>query len=92
MTPDDEGYPKDKPEEKKYRARQNVILELGMVAGKLGRKQVAVFHKGELEIPSDIRDLIYIPLENVENAKKLLKGNLEKAGITVTSPNSDYLS
>lgn len=83
LTPDDEGHPKDKPDEKKYRARQNVILELGMVAGKLGRKQVAVFYKGELEMPSDILDLIYIPFDDgdVEEAKKKLKGHLEQVGI-----------
>lgn len=83
LTPDDEGHPKDKPDEKKYRARQNVILELGMVAGKLGRQQVAVFHKGELEMPSDIRDLIYIPFGDgdVEEAKKKLKSHLEQVGI-----------
>src|SRR5713226_9166483 len=31
LTPDDEGHQAGKPEQKKYRARQNVILELGMV-------------------------------------------------------------
>ncbi len=88
LTPDDEGYPKCKPNEKKYRARQNVILELGMVVGRLGRKQVAVFHKGNLEMPSDIRDLIYIALEDSEKAKSLLKGHLEQACIKVVSQES----
>ena len=85
LTPDDEGYPKDKPDKKKYRARQNVILELGMVAGKLGRKRVAVFHKGDLEIPSDIRDLIYIPFGDgdIEKAKKKLKDHLEQVEIAI---------
>src|ERR1041384_8339396 len=30
LTPDDEGFPTGQPKEKKLRARQNVILELGM--------------------------------------------------------------
>ncbi len=83
LTPDDEGHPKDKPDEKKYRARQNVILELGMAVGKLGREKVAVFHKPNTEIFSDIHGLIYIPFgdDEVEEARKKLKGHLEKVGI-----------
>ena len=81
LTPDDEGYPKCKPKEKKFRARQNVILELGLVAGKLGRDYVAVFHKGNLEMPSDIRDLIYIALEDPDQAKRLMQQHLKETGI-----------
>jgi predicted nucleotide-binding protein len=36
VTPDDEGHAKDKPEEKAFRARQNVVLELGMMLAHLG--------------------------------------------------------
>ena len=39
---------------KHLRARQNVILELGMLLVRLGRKRVAILHKGSLELPSDI--------------------------------------
>jgi len=41
-TPDDEGHPKDRNDEKKFRARQNVVLELGMMLRGLGRKKVAI--------------------------------------------------
>ncbi|MDQ2842207.1 MAG: nucleotide-binding protein [Acidobacteriota bacterium] len=41
-TPDDEGHKAGKSEDKKYRARQNVVLELGMVLTRLGRKRVAI--------------------------------------------------
>ena len=60
LTPDDEGYPSGSSKEKKFRARQNVILELGMFLVRLGRKRVAILHKGSLELPSDISGLIYI--------------------------------
>ncbi len=61
LTPDDEGHPRDRPGEKKFRARQNVVLELGMVLAKLGRRRVAVLVKGsDLERPSDIDGLIYL--------------------------------
>src|SRR6266478_10187904 len=53
LTPDDEGYPAGSPKDKKPRARQNVVLELGMFLVRLGRKRVAIL-KGNLELPSDI--------------------------------------
>ncbi len=37
LTPDDEGYKRDCPREKKFRARQNVVLEMGMFLSTLGR-------------------------------------------------------
>jgi len=62
-TPDDMGYPKGKEEEKKYRVRQNVVLELGMLLSRLGRSKVAILLKNteDMEKPSDIHGLIYIP-------------------------------
>lgn len=42
-TPDDEAYPKGKSDEKAYRARQNVVLELGMLLAHLGRSKVAIY-------------------------------------------------
>jgi predicted nucleotide-binding protein len=62
-TPDDEGYKVGKPDEKALRARQNVVLELGMLLAKLGRPKVAILLKTQdkMEKPSDIQGLIYIP-------------------------------
>ena len=64
-TPDDEAYPKGKPDEKKYRARQNVVLELGLLLAHLGRSKVAILLKDQdiMERPSDIHGLIYIPFK-----------------------------
>jgi predicted nucleotide-binding protein len=65
-TPDDEGHRKDHPDEKAFRARQNVVLELGMLLSKLGRKKVAILLKQQdnMERPSDIQGLIYIPFKD----------------------------
>lgn len=65
LTPDDEGHKAGKGEEKKYRARQNVILELGMVLARLGRRRVLILIKESVEQPSDIAGLIYRPLRSV---------------------------
>jgi len=81
LTPDDEGHKAGKPEEKKYRARQNVILELGMILAKLGRQRVVLLTKESVEHPSDIAGLIYRPFkERVDEVKGMLFKDLEAAG------------
>lgn len=49
-----------------YRARQNVIFELGYFMGKLGRKsgRIIVLLKGNVEIPSDLSGILYIHIDN----------------------------
>ena len=65
-TPDDEGHRAGHEDEKAYRARQNVVLELGMLLAKLGRSKVAIILKQQanMERPSDIQGLIYIPYKD----------------------------
>ena len=65
-TPDDEGHRANRPDEKAYRARQNVVLELGMLLAKLGRQNVAILLKTQenMERPSDIQGLIYVPYKD----------------------------
>ena len=65
-TPDDIGYTEGKPKEAKKRARQNVVLELGMLYSKLGRKRVAVVVKDDdlFEKPSDIDGILYFEYKN----------------------------
>ena len=63
MTPDDEGYPVGKEEEKQKRPRQNVVLELGYFAAKLGRDKTLVLTKGKIELPSDLLGLVYEPMD-----------------------------
>ena len=68
-TPDDEGHKRGHDDEKAYRARQNVVLELGMMLKHLGRHKVAIIQKSQekMERPSDIHGLIYIPFkENLQ--------------------------
>jgi predicted nucleotide-binding protein len=65
-TPDDEGHRVAHPDEKAYRARQNVVLELGMLLAQLGRQNVAILLKAQenMERPSDIQGLIYVPFKD----------------------------
>lgn len=65
-TPDDEGHRVNHSDEKMFRVRQNVVLELGMLLMKLGRRKVAILLKDQdqIEKPSDIQGLIYIPFKD----------------------------
>jgi predicted nucleotide-binding protein len=84
LTPDDEGHPAGEPKEKRLRARQNVILELGMFLVRLGRKRVAIWHKGNLELPSDISGLIYVKFnKRVDEVKERLGAELQEAGFPI---------
>ena len=84
LTPDDEGHKAGEDAKKAYRARQNVVLEMGMFLAKLGRERVAILHKGNLELPSDIHGLIYIPFhKSVQEAKNKLAASLQKAGFYI---------
>lgn len=89
LTPDDMGHSVSSPESTKYRARQNVILELGMVLARLGRARVAILYKESVERPSDIDGLLYLPFkERVDETKASLFRELRAAGYT---PNADAL-
>ena len=73
ITPDDVGvdrelYEKMKVEEYRncfrYRARQNVVFELGFFYGKLGRNRVCCLYKGNVELLSDISGVLYIEFKD----------------------------
>jgi len=85
-TPDDEGHVAGKSDEIAYRARQNVVLEMGMVLGMLGREKVAILIKNtvRMERPSDIQGLIYFPFtDSVEEVKLLLAKEMNGQGLKI---------
>jgi len=59
MTPDDVAG--DDEFKSLRRARQNVIMELGWFMGRLGRENVIVISQGEIELPSDVHGILYLP-------------------------------
>ncbi|WP_434348549.1 TIR domain-containing protein [Myxococcus virescens] len=61
LTPDDIGRSrKADPKDEQPRARQNVVLEMGMLLSRLGRSKVAILKKGHLELPSDASGILYV--------------------------------
>ena len=86
LSPDDKGYKKDQePESASYRARQNVILELGYFLGKLGRENVcALLKTGEnFEFPSDIFGSLYTPYDSNSGWKLALAKELKATGYDI---------
>jgi len=65
----------------KYRARQNVVLEFGYFMGLLSRDRVCCLYKGNVELPSDMHGIVYIPFkESVYEVKDKIMKELEEAG------------
>ena len=85
LTPDDYGYPKSKTnQDRQPRARQNVILELGMVLASLGRERMVLLKKGALEIPTDVSGMIYLEFnEHVKEVAVKLATRMKGAGIQI---------
>lgn len=84
LTEDDVGSTKDgREEEEKYRARQNVIFELGYFMGKIGRGRVCLMQKGEIEFPSDLHGIIYIPIDESGGWKFKLLKEIKATGLPV---------
>lgn len=65
------------------RARQNVVFEHGFLNGKLGRKNVCAFVKGNIETPNDISGIVYISLDEHGAWKIALAKELRASGYTV---------
>lgn len=87
-TPDDEGYRAGHEDEKAFRARQNVVMELGMMLTLLGRKNVAIIMKQQdrMERPSDIQGLLYIPFKDSlqKDAGLLLAKEMQAQGYPIS--------
>ncbi|MCX8534606.1 nucleotide-binding protein [Chryseobacterium luquanense] len=86
LSADDLAFIKnDTPDNAKFRARQNVILELGYFLGKLGRdKVVAIFEQGkDIEIPSDFSGILYLGYSGDESWKLMLAKELKATGFDI---------
>jgi predicted nucleotide-binding protein len=86
----------DEPEVKeralKYRARQNVILELGYFYGRLGWENVFVLEKEppkkfpDFERPSDLAGVVLDRYDSAGRWKNLMKKRLSDHGFALRSP------
>ena len=81
LTPDDVGGLKDKPDDVKPRARQNVIFEFGYFIGKLGRQCVCALYKEGVELPSQYPDVLYLLMDQDGRWKYQLAKQIQNAGL-----------
>jgi predicted nucleotide-binding protein len=82
LSPCDFGKSKNE-DALKPRARQNVIFELGYFIGKYGRERTCVLIKDEVEEPSDISGIVYIPFDKYDGWHKHLAKEMKSLGYTV---------
>jgi predicted nucleotide-binding protein len=87
LTPDDIATSRRDMKSHHFRARQNVIYELGFFSGKLGRNRVCALCKndptGDVELPSDFLGVVYIPMDGNGAWKMQLAKEMKSAGLTV---------
>ena len=84
-TPDDLGHLRGEPE--KFRARQNVVFEHGLLTGLLGRERTCALIQGEIDLPSDIHGIIFELFNNLEDEAIKVARTLKQAGYIV-NPNN----
>jgi len=81
LTPDDPILEAD-PEQRAWRSRQNVIMELGWFMARLGREKVVLLHKGKVELPSDILGVLYLAFhKDVTEVGEKIRQRLRGAGL-----------
>lgn len=85
LTPDDMGYAKrDGDSHAAPRARQNVVLEMGMLISAVGRPNVSILKKGHLEVPSDASGILYLPFnDHVKETVPKLASRLREVGFAL---------
>lgn len=85
MTPDDMGFAnRDGADKSQPRARQNVVMEMGMLLSSLTREKVVILVKGHLEQPSDAHGIIYLHFNNhVKEVVPRLTERLRAAGFDI---------
>ena len=68
----------------KARARQNVVLEFGYFIGLLNRDKVCCLYKGDIELPSDMHGIVYIPFnKSVNEVRDKIVKELKAAGYNI---------
>ncbi|CAD5373992.1 ABC-type sugar transport system, periplasmic component [Rubrivivax sp. A210] len=83
LTPDDVGGSALSPQNLQPRARQNVVLELGYFAGKLGRSRVCGLYRTGLEVPSDFSGVVLTELDHQGGWRTKLAQELVSASMKI---------
>lgn len=88
LTPDDKGISvaeignSKSQRDLQYRARQNVVFELGYFISKLGRERVRALYVEGVELPSDYKGVLYTKLDDSDSWKYELAREIKAVGIS----------
>jgi predicted nucleotide-binding protein len=82
LTGDDVGKAKDATVES-FRARQNVVFELGFFCGLLGRGRVCAVYEQGVELPSDLAGFCRVEIDSSGRWKIDVAKEVNAAGIAV---------
>ncbi len=82
-TPCDLGRSQEEKDPLKPRSRQNVVFEHGYLMGKIGRENVWALVKGDIEKPTDIAGVVYIPMDEGDGWKLAVAKEMKKSGYDV---------
>ena len=83
LTGDDVGALAADPHPLRPRARQNVIFELGVAVGRLGRERVCPLYEEGVELPSDIHSVEYTPIDPGERVARKGRARALRSGVPV---------
>lgn len=83
LTGDDLGKARSSSGEALLRARQNVVLELGYFLGVLGRDRVCALREDDVEVPSDLAGVLYVPFDKAGAWKLRIAAEIKAAGIEI---------
>lgn len=84
LTADDKGR-KNKARKMQSRARQNVVFEMGYFMALLGRERVMLLLQEGVEQPSDLKGVVYTPLDKDGSWRYRLVKELREQGYDVSS-------
>ncbi len=84
LTADDKGKLKN-DKRYKFRARQNVIYEMGYFRAKLGKKNLCYMYEEEIELPSDIKGIGYVTVKNDDKWQFELVKELQSSGFDISA-------
>lgn len=84
LTADDLGGTQN-DKDLKPRARQNVVFEMGLFIGKIGRNRVMALIDDGVEKPGDLDGMVYTPVDQSDAWKFALVKELREAGYPVSA-------
>jgi predicted nucleotide-binding protein len=83
LTDDNGKGQKHRDADNNSRAKENLIFELGYIAGRIGIDRVCILYNNGAELPVHIQDIASIPLDSADHWQIVLAKKLKAAGYKI---------